>query len=423
MTTPGGMRVLIIGINYAPELTGIGPYTAGLAEHLAVRGDQVTMITGLPHYPDWRVPDGTPRALVREEPIGGVRVIRAAHYVPATQNALRRATYEATFGFTGLLASRRIERPDVILGVVPSLSGGILARILSRRFGAPYGLLFQDLMGPSASQSGIAGGGAVASATTAAERWAAGRAAAIGVVASSFHEYVQSLGVPADRIVDVPNWSRNAEPDLSIAAVRSRFGWTDERQIVLHAGNMGLKQGLEQVVEAARLAAERRDPVRFVFCGGGSQDVAIRAAARDLRNVDFLGLQTDGIHASLLAAADVLLLSERGTQIDMSLPSKLASYTAAGRPILAAVALAGGSAARVARSGAGIVVPAGQPDALLQALARLRRQPALGAKLAAAGELYAGTYTAAASCLAGAAGLMDLIAASTQPVLAVRSTA
>ena len=54
------MRVLIVGINYSPELTGIGPYTAGLAEHLAARGDEVTVITGLPHYPDWRIAAGTP---------------------------------------------------------------------------------------------------------------------------------------------------------------------------------------------------------------------------------------------------------------------------------------------------------------------------------------------------------------------------
>ena len=88
-----GLRVLIIGINYRPELTAVGPYTAGLAEHLAARGDQVTVITGLPHYPDWRIARGTPRTprtLVREETIQGVTVIRAAHYVPATQSVLRR---------------------------------------------------------------------------------------------------------------------------------------------------------------------------------------------------------------------------------------------------------------------------------------------------------------------------------------------
>ena len=204
----------------------------------------------------------------------------------------------------------------------------------------------------------------------------------------------------------------------------ARFGWTDGRQVVLHAGNIGLKQGLEQVVDAARLAAERGDPVRFVFSGGGSQTGAIRAAARDLRNVDFLGVQPDGIHASLLAAADVLLLSERATQIDMSLPSKLTSYHAAGRPILAAVAVGGSSAAEVTRSGAGMVVPAGQPEALLAALAQLRRQPALAAELGAAGRAYAETHTAAEVCLARGAALVDLIGAgSTQGDGALKTAA
>ena len=127
--------------------------------------------------------------------------------------------------------------------------------------------------------------------------------------------------------------------------------------------------------------------------------------------MDFLGVQPDGIHASLLAAADVLLLSERPTQIDMSLPSKLTSYFAAGRPIVAAIPLGGGSAREVERSGAGLVVPAGEPERLLDALARLRAEPALGAELGAAGPAYAEAHTSAAACLARAAALIDTIAA------------
>ena len=65
------MRVLIVGINYRPERTAVGPYTAGLAEHLAARGDEVTVITGLPHYPAWQIARGTPRALLRRETIRG----------------------------------------------------------------------------------------------------------------------------------------------------------------------------------------------------------------------------------------------------------------------------------------------------------------------------------------------------------------
>ena len=115
------MRVLIIGINYRPEPSGIGPYTAGLAEHLAARGDEVTVITGLPSYPGWRLMPGTPRRLLATEHLDGVTVIRAANYVPASQTAAKRALYEGTFGLTGLIASLRLSRPDAILGVIPSL--------------------------------------------------------------------------------------------------------------------------------------------------------------------------------------------------------------------------------------------------------------------------------------------------------------
>ncbi len=403
--------MLIIGINYRPELTAVGPYTAGLAEQLAAQGDEVTVLTGLPHYPAWRIARGTPRALLRRETIGGVTVIRAAHYVPAAQSAMRRALYEGTFGLTGLLASLRLPRPDAILGIVPSLSGGVLARLTGERLRVPYGLLFQDLMGRAARQSGMAGGGAVARATAAAEAWAASGARAIGVVAEAFTPYLVSLGVPEQSIAHIPNWTRLAAPAMTVPETRARFGWAAGEQVVLHAGNIGLKQGLEQVIAAARAAVERGDPVRFVISGGGNQAGVIRAAAHDLPNVSFLGVQPDGIHASLLAAADVLLLSERATQIDMSLPSKLTSYFAAGRPIVAAIPPGGGSAREVEQSGAGLVVPAGEPARLLEALARLRAEPALVAELTAAGPAYAAANTSAAACLARAVALVDEIAA------------
>jgi colanic acid biosynthesis glycosyl transferase WcaI len=404
------MNVLIIGINYRPELSGIGPYTADLAEYLAGRGDDVTVICGLPHYPGWRIAGGTPRRLVSEERIGGIRVVRAAHYVPPRQDAVRRAAYEGTFGLTALLASARVDRPRAIVGVVPTLSGGVLARLLGSGLPAPYGILFQDLMGPAASQSGMAGGGMVASATAIAERWAVGRASAVGVVATSFVPYVHSLGVPPEHIVHVPNWSRLAHADMSSDAIRQRFGWSDGRQVVLHAGNIGLKQGLEQVVEAARLAMQRSDPVRFVFSGTGSQEDAIRVASADLDNVQFLGLQPDGVHASLLAAADVLLLSERSSQIDMSLPSKLTSYYTAGRPVVAAVGMAGASAEEVRRSGAGLVVPAGQPEAVLEALSQLRSDTDLVSRLGTAGRAYGESHASASTGLARGAELIDRIA-------------
>ena len=131
------MRVLLIGINYLPEPTGIGPYTAGLAEHLAARGDDVTVLTGLPHYPAWRIARSTPRRLLSRATIHGIRVIRAAHYVPARPSAMKRALYEGTFGLSGLIGSLGVPRPDAVVGVMPSLSGGVLARLMAHRLGFP----------------------------------------------------------------------------------------------------------------------------------------------------------------------------------------------------------------------------------------------------------------------------------------------
>ena len=409
------IRVLIIGMHYSPEVTGNAPYTAGLAEHLAARGDRVTVLTGLPHYPAWRIARGTPRRLLERETTNGVTVIRAAHYVPATQSAIRRLLYEGTFSLTGLVASMRLVRPDAILGVIPSLSDGILARVTGQRMGVQYGLLFQDLMGPAARQSGMNGGRSVARAASAAEAWAAAGARAVGVVAETFTPYVASLGVPTTRIHHVPNWVHLARPTLSPTETRRRFGWPEDRQVVLHSGNMGLKQGLEQVVDAARLAEDRGDPVRFVLAGGGSQEEALRSMAARLPTVEFLPIQPEGLHASILAAADVLFLSERATQLDMSLPSKLTSYFAAGRPILAAVPIAGASAREVARAGAGLTIPAGDPGRILDALAELRADGALRARLAAAGPRYAETDLGAAACLARAAALVDAIAGAEVP--------
>ena len=175
---------------------------------------------------------------------------------------------------------------------------------------------------------------------------------------------------------------------------------------------MGLKQGLEQVVDAARLAAERAtSPSASSWPAAGARREALRAMGAGLPTLDFLPVQPDAIHASLLAAADVLLLSERATQTDMSLPSKLTGYFAAGRPIVAAVPSGGPSAVELERAGAGVVVPAGDPTAILDALASLRSGSRGRGPPGRRGPTYAAAHLSAAACLARAAALVEEIAA------------
>jgi glycosyltransferase involved in cell wall biosynthesis len=204
----------------------------------------------------------------------------------------------------------------------------------------------------------------------------------------SFFPYLRSLGLSDARLVHLPNWTLHSESTGDRAEARQRLGWGDE-QVVLHAGNMGLKQGLEQVLVAARMAALTAPHVRFVLLGGGSQRALLEAASSGLSNVEFLPTQPANDYSEALAAADVLLLSERETFADMSLPSKLTAYCAAGRPIVAAVREGGATWAEVDRTGAGLLARAGDPEALLRALATLRGDPTLAEELGSKGLAHA----------------------------------
>jgi glycosyltransferase involved in cell wall biosynthesis len=379
-------NVLIIGINYRPETTGIAPYTTDMAEHLAATGHRTTVITGFSHYPAWRLEPGEQR-LRASEMRNGVRLLRRRHYVPKAQSAMRRAVYEGTFLLHGALS--RPERPDVVFGVIPSLSGGLLARYYGVRAHAPYGLVVQDLMAPAARQSGIGGGKRVAGATARLERWAAARARTVAIASADFRRYLRDVGVEDSRILDFPNWSHLAAPTTSRAATKQRLGWPADRTVVLHAGNMGLKQGLEQVVDAARRADARAAPVVFVLMGEGSQRQALETMARGVERLRFLPLQHEDELANVLNAADVLLISERSTVIDMSLPSKLTSYFAAGRPVVAAVPPDGSTAREVLRSGGGLVVPIGDPDELNRVVGRISEDAEWAGTLGMAGRRYA----------------------------------
>jgi glycosyltransferase involved in cell wall biosynthesis len=375
-------RVLIASLNYAPEETGIAPYTTELAEHLASRGYRVTVLAGMPHYPAWRVPAeyAGQRALV--EVRNGVEVRRRSHYVPSKQSALRRGLYELTSLAMGIEAMR-VPRPDAVLGVVPSLSGGIVARAAAQRFRVPYGLIFQDLVGQAAEQSGVAGGGRVSGVIRAAEGWAARGASAIGVIAEGFRPYLESLGVDEARIRRVRNWAHTGEATVGRAEMRARLGWAEDAVVCLHAGNMGYKQGLENVIESARLAAQAQAPLLFVLMGDGSQRPMLRrrAAKHGLRNVQFLDLQPTAMFPSVLAAADVLLINQRGSVRDMSLPSKLTSYYAAGRPVVAAAAMHSETGREVAWSSGGLVVRPDDPAELLDGLMRVHNDAGLQAHL------------------------------------------
>ncbi|MFD6530451.1 glycosyltransferase [Streptomyces sp. NPDC060184] len=376
-------RILVVSTNYAPELTGIGPYATQLAEHWAATAARADVLTGMPHYPSWRTdPEyrGVWRTTERRE---GVHVHRRRHYVPPRQTALRRGLFELTVLGHGLLAPPP-GRPDAVVAQMPSLAGGVVGARIARRHGVPYIPVVQDLMGAAAAQSGIRGGGRAASAAAAAERYALRDAALVGVIHESFVPGVRALGVDPARIRTVPNWTHVQGPTADRAATRARLGWHPDTPVLLHSGNMGLKQGLDVLVDLARLAPD----VRVVLMGDGNQREALRARATGLANLDFLPPAAAEDFTDVLAAADVLAVTQRASVLDMSVPSKLTSYFVSGRPVVASVADGGGTAEEVRRSGAGVLVRPEDPAALLAAVRHLAADRAEADRLGTRGVTY-----------------------------------
>jgi colanic acid biosynthesis glycosyl transferase WcaI len=342
----------------------------------------VTVVTGVPHYPQWKRAPFDPSGAFLENPT----VLRYKHFVPTRAHALGRCLYEVTW----LLSAGRAlptAKSDVAIGIVPSLSGAVLAWLIGRRQRIPFGIIFQDLMGSAALQSGYTGGKRLAWLASRIELAVARRAARVAIVAEGFRPYLERGGVPTSRIFRVRNWGGAFAPTITPGEARSKLGWPQDAFICLHAGNMGQKQALDNLLETARLLEGKG--ITIVLAGDGNDRARLIAKARDVRlsNVQFIGVQPSGIYEAMLEAADVLLLNQRRSVSDMALPSKLASYFAAGKPVVAAVATESESARQVSDAG-GTVVVAGSPRKLADALLLIKVDIGMRTNMGAAARDY-----------------------------------
>lgn len=365
----------LVTVNYAPETTGIAAYTTSLSKGLAKRGFDVSVVTAAPHYPAWRVSPASEWAA--DEVADSVHISRLRSYVPARPNFLKRTLFELLYGFR--FAARSYRHADTVILVSPALFASSLVRLrlaLSRK--RPRVVLWVQDRYSSGVQE-IAGGlGRLAGgAIRALESWLARRADDVVVIHDRWVDpVVKTLGVDSERVVAIRNWTHFAMPEqVDVARARAALGWGEQGDevVVLHSGNMGAKQGLENVIEAARLAEREGLPLRFVLVGDGNQRERLQRLAEGCASVQFVAPLPQDKFTSALAAADVLLLNELPGLAETAVPSKLTSYFAAGRPVLAATEAESVSADEVRASGAGVVVSPGEPDALVRAALDLAR--------------------------------------------------
>ncbi|EIN8566151.1 colanic acid biosynthesis fucosyltransferase WcaI [Salmonella enterica subsp. enterica serovar Hartford] len=332
------MKILVYGINYSPELTGIGKYTGEMVAWMAQEGHEVRVITAPPYYPQWKVGERYSAWRYRREE-GEATVWRCPLYVPKQPSTLKRLLHLGSFAlssFFPLMAQRRW-KPDRIIGVVPTLFCTPGMRLLATLSGTRTVLHIQDYEVDAMLGLGMAGKGkrgSVARLATAFERSALRNVDNVSTISRSMMNKAREKGVAAEKILFFPNWSEVARfqdvNDADVTALRQQLGLPEGKKIVLYSGNIGEKQGLEKVIDAAERLRDRPLIFAIVGQGGGKARLENMARERGLANIKFLPLQPYDALPALLKMGDCHLVVQKRGAADAVLPSKLTNILAVG---------------------------------------------------------------------------------------------
>ncbi|CAB3933599.1 glycosyltransferase WbuB [Achromobacter insolitus] len=397
------MKILIYGINYAPELTGIGKYSAELAEWLAARGHDVSVVTAPPYYPQWQVHEGYRAGRYHKETLRGVTVRRAPLWVPERPGGLKRLIHLASFALSSLptLLRAAAGRPDIILVVEPALFCAPAAWLTARLCGASAWLHIQDYEVDAAFELGLLKGAGLRALVRRAERWLMRRFDRVSTISNRMLDLALAKGVEPGCAVLLPNWIDvdAIAPQGGSGRYRAELGIPDDAIVALYSGNMGGKQGLQTLADvAARLNRETR--LWFLFCGQGPERAPLEEQCAGLPRVVFLDLQPAERLGELLNTADIHLLPQRAGAADLVMPSKLTGMLASGRPVVCGAAPGTELAGVVARCG--LLTPPEDGAAMAEAVRKLSYNAQIRETLGAAARQYAQAHLHVDSVLAAA---------------------
>jgi colanic acid biosynthesis glycosyl transferase WcaI len=373
-------RALLITSNFYPENSGIAVYSSDLATDVLSEDAEVSVLTTLPHYPWWKIPEKFAHMLPGKTHINNLEVIRLSPFIPKKSSAMGRARFEYSFWYRGKKLLKKIDSNeyDYVVAIMPTVSSGLLARRVSRKMGIPGIVVFQDISSLGALQSGIPGGKLLYRVAKFLETRASKWASRIVVVSEAMIPVVTgytSADVPIDLI---HNYSLLKPSNLGRSEARESLNIDDNTFLILHSGNIGHKQDLLNVVEAAKLLVKYSN-IKFLLVGHGNQEEKIRAAIVGCGNIELRSFFSLEDFPKALSSASVLLVNEISSLREMALPSKLTSYLASGSPVLAAVSKQ--SATRKFLGDAAFMVEPGNPRALADAVLKLNEDVTLREQL------------------------------------------
>ena len=370
------MRLVVAVPHFAPDLAPTGDVATRLVRELAERDHEIDVVTSLPWYRAHAIESGFEGRLVRHEDTPWGRITRV-HPFPAADktNLPRRAASYLGFSVLVGVMGARAHGADGVLAMSPPLTLGISGRLIGRIKRAPFVFNVQDVYPDIAIELGYLTNERLVKMAARLERWCYDHADAVTVLSDDLRANVARKARRPEKVRVIPNFvdTDAIVPSTTENSYRREFGLSG-KTVVMYAGNVGLSQPLETVLETAGALSYEEDLV-FVINGQGAKREELETRARGLDNVVFVDMQPAARLSEVLAAADVHLVPLKRGLAASSVPSKTYSIMAAGRPFVASVDPGSEIARLVERSGAGIAVPAEDAEALTKAVKALVEAP------------------------------------------------
>ncbi len=329
------MKLVLLSLNYAPELTGIGKYNGELCADLTQRGLDVTAIVAPPYYPEWQVHSGFRKLWYATDCIDGVKIHRCPTYVPSKVTALKRIIHLVSFSVSALFPLIWIcrKRPDVFLVIQPTLFCAPMTLICAKIMGSKCILHIQDFEIDALYGLNSGGENILARVARRIESWLMNRFDMVTTISHSMLSNALAKGVPEGKLHLFPNWAdtETIHPQVDSSSLRIAWGLAPEDKVILYSGNIGEKQGLEIVLDVAEKFLQLSNIKFFLVGSGAAKERLLTAAAqRKLVNIIFKPLLSPKELPAMLNLADLHLVIQREGFGAAVFPSKLANILAAG---------------------------------------------------------------------------------------------
>jgi len=388
------VKLAVLGINYYPELIGIAVYNTEMCEYLSDAGHRVMAFTSFPYYPQWKVDKKYRNKFFITENRYRLKIRRSYVYVPLRITTKTRILHELSFvisSFFNLLLSRR---PEMIMVVSPPLLLGFSACLISKLKKVPFIFHIQDLQPDAAIALGMIKKSKFIDILYKIEKYIYKKATLVSVISSGMREKVISKGVPKEKVILFPNWVDIdfIKPLPRQNKFRELYKFSNEF-IALYAGNVGVKQGLEIILDVASSMKNMKN-ILFLIVGDGARKQFLVKKAKELglNNVRFLPSQPKELLPEMLSAADILIITQQGSVVDIVLPSKLLAYMASATPVVASVNSYSEAARVINQAKSGLIVKPESAIEIAQAILQLRDSNKLREELGKNGRSYVSVH-------------------------------